>query len=82
MAPSLPPQQLVQRDTGASSPSVKIGSLTLPVIALIGICIAGFAVLLIFVWMVVRLYRKRQRRLREGERDSAFLTVKGVFKES
>ncbi|KAI0303687.1 hypothetical protein B0F90DRAFT_1809421 [Multifurca ochricompacta] len=51
-------------------------------VAIVGIALAGSALFAICLWLGIRAYRKRSRQQRENEKQSAFLTVKGVISES
>ncbi|KAL5486317.1 hypothetical protein ACEPAI_7363 [Sanghuangporus weigelae] len=61
---------------------VRMGSLDIPIYALVGICIAVAALLGLALWTTMRIMRKRSQARREENRDTLFLTVKGVLKES
>lgn len=54
----------------------------LPTIAIIGFIVAGLLLLAVGIWFLVSFIRKRAQKKREAERGAAFLTVKGVVKES
>ena len=64
------------------SSGIRIGSLDVPIYALIGICVAVATLLGLAIWLTFRIMRKRSRSKREAKRDTLFLTVKGVLKES
>ncbi|KAL5526280.1 hypothetical protein ACEPAF_8003 [Sanghuangporus sanghuang] len=61
---------------------VRMGSLDIPIYALVGICIAVATLLGLALWISIKIMRKRSQARREGKRDTLFLTVKGVLKES
>ena len=86
MAPSLN-LSLLQRDSAAStttqtSSGVKIGSLSVPIYAIVGFSLAALIVLVLLIYLFTRYMRRRAKWKREKNRDSAFLVVKGVMKES
>ena len=54
----------------------------MPVYAIVGISFAVLIVLGLLIYLLVRFMRRRARQRRAENRDSAFLVVKGVMKES
>ncbi|KAI5119973.1 hypothetical protein M0805_004352 [Coniferiporia weirii] len=78
MAPSA---ILLERSSDPSTSAIKSGT-SIPTTAIAGFCVAAVLVLSVSIWLGVSFYRKRERRKREEKRGSAFLTVKGVVKES
>lgn len=59
-----------------------VGSTGLPVVAWIGFGVAGLLVVILAVWLSVRAYRRKAKKKREDDRGAAFLTVKGIVKDS
>ncbi|EJD07141.1 uncharacterized protein FOMMEDRAFT_165738 [Fomitiporia mediterranea MF3/22] len=78
------PSTIIQKraSDASSSPDVDIGSLQIPIYGLVGIGIAVVALISLVLCLGIRAHRKRARRKREEKRNSAFLTVKGVVKET
>jgi hypothetical protein len=48
---------------------------------IVGIAVAGAAILAVCLWLGIRAYRKRSREQRADSRQGAFLTVKGLISE-
>ena len=76
MAPSI----YLQRRSDITD--AKLGNTNIPIIAFVGFCIAGSLILFLIIWVVLRICRQRAKKKRENDRGAAFLTVKGVMKES
>lgn len=76
MAPSI---QLSRR---GDITDAKVGNTSIPVIAVVGFGVAGSILLFVIIWVSLSVYRKRAKKKREEARGAAFLTVKGVMKES
>ncbi|THH07323.1 hypothetical protein EW145_g3465 [Phellinidium pouzarii] len=72
------PHGELRRSLGTSSS----GSGNIPTVAVVGFCVAGAGLLAVAIWGTIFVYRRRARRAREAKRNSTFLTVKGVLKES
>ena len=75
-------RQVMNTIDGDGSPEVDLGSLQVPIYALVGIAVAVAVVIGLGVWLAIRIMRKRARKKREERRDTLFLTVKGVIDES
>lgn len=69
-------------EENSDSSRVKIGSLNIPIYALIGVCFSVAVLLVLVIWLTVSRLRKRSKRDREDKREAEFLTVKGVIKDS
>lgn len=76
------PLNIFKRTSDSSSSSIQIGTLSVPVYAVIGIAVIVAILLGLAIWLIVKTVRKRARRRREDDRGAAFLTVKGVMKDS
>jgi hypothetical protein len=72
------PLQIISRDTGGN------GSSTNPTspIFIAGYIVIGVLVLGTGLWLTLRWYRKRSRKERDDNREGAFLSVRGIVKES
>jgi membrane protein implicated in regulation of membrane protease activity len=57
------------------------GSHDFPVLAIAGFATAGGILLLVGLWLLIRVVRKRAQRRREDKRGAAFLSVKGLVNE-
>lgn len=60
----------------------KVGNTNVPVIVVVGFGVAGALLLFVVIWISLKACRKRAKKRREDARGAAFLTVKGVMKES
>lgn len=47
-----------------------------------GIAVAGSLVLGLVVWLSIRMYRERARARREAVAGGAFLSIRGLYKET
>lgn len=73
-----PYNQIFQRDDGSAA----LGAGGVSPIAIAGFCLVGVVLFGLALWAVVYVYRKRQRNKREKAQGAAFLTVKGVVKDT
>ncbi|KAI0255018.1 hypothetical protein BJV78DRAFT_1273664 [Lactifluus subvellereus] len=73
-----PTPQISSRDTPADGSK----SIPIPPMVIAGIAIAGATLVAVGLWLGIRAYRKWSRKRREKERQSAFLTIKGVMSKN
>jgi hypothetical protein len=77
--PALSEVHLLSRDDNLPRSQ---SSLSFGPVYIIGIALVGCILLGISTWLLLRLYRKRLRAKREDARGAAFLSVKGLVRES